>query len=388
LGEDFIIGGDFSSAGGVASHRVASINSDSGEPNGWTSHLDTYYLPRAVAVTEDHIFVSGEFYSIPGNNAVVVLDRETGVDVGWLPVSDSLVPDLLVSDGLVFVASDPMQVYDASTLEPVGFPAIDGYWKQLAASEEILLVSTTHPARIQAINLASREVMPWVLEPNGPIYDLTIVDRVGYVAGLFDSLNGEARQGLAAFDVLSGELIPWSPTTNGYVYSVCASANSILIGGEFSMACDEPRSNIAAVDPLTGELLDWNPGANGQVYVIVADGGRVHIGGPFTTIDGQFHPNFATLGVATREPMVVHDGPIADRSSTVGSPRLELVPPRPNPLRTSTLVSFRSSPGVPVRLDLVDLAGRRVRALIEREPGNPGTRAISLERGNLAAGGD
>lgn len=95
---------------------------------------------------------------------------------------------------------------------------------------------------------------------------------------------------------------PGVPQTDGNVLAIASTTTRIYVGGTFTSINGVARNNIAAIDPATGEVdAAWNPNLNGSVYAIAVDGtgnGKVYVGGAFTAAKG---------GLATRKYVAAFD---------------------------------------------------------------------------------
>jgi hypothetical protein len=124
-----------------------------------------------------------------------------------------------------------------------------------------------------------------------------------YLGGYFTSVNGEARQNIAALDASSGTLMPWNPGVDGEIFGLDVGDQYLFVGGSFGNAGGSPRSNLAAFDLATGSLGAWNPGANGAVLSLDAaskprtsvDKKNIYIGGSFGVAGGQNRRGLASI---------------------------------------------------------------------------------------------
>jgi hypothetical protein len=84
-----------------------------------------------------------------------------------------------------------------------------------------------------------------------------------YVGGYFQTIGGQARERLAAFDATTGQLTAWQPRTNGDVSALEISGNVAVLGGNFSTINGGLSKFMGAVDATTGQTVAWNHMANG-----------------------------------------------------------------------------------------------------------------------------
>ena len=127
--------------------------------------------------------------------------------------------------------------------------------------------------------------------PNPGVYAMALSPdgTTLYVGGIFDHVNGVARNDLAAFNTATGALTSWAPSTGSWVraLAVSPSGSSIYIGGAFGPMDNVARTFAAAVD-TSGKLLPWAPVLDSSVYALAVtpDDSQVLLGGYFQHING------------------------------------------------------------------------------------------------------
>ncbi len=139
------------------------------------------------------------------------------------------------------------------------------------------------------------------------------------MAGSFDSIGGQARNGAAALDATTGLATAWDvgdPMStwlhrppydstyagDGYVYVVARSDSRIYVGGSFAFICGSRRSNLAAIGS-DGSLADWNPSAGRGVRALAVSGQTVYAGGTFRHVAGQRRDYIAALDAVSGQPL-------------------------------------------------------------------------------------
>jgi hypothetical protein len=127
--------------------------------------------------------------------------------------------------------------------------------------------------------------------PNPGVYAMALSPdgTTLYVGGIFDHVNGVARNDLAAFNTATGALTSWAPSTGSWVraLAVSPSGSEIYIGGAFGHMNNVARTFAAAVD-TSGKLLPWAPVLDSSVYALAVtpDDSQVLLGGFFQHING------------------------------------------------------------------------------------------------------
>ena len=109
-----------------------------------------------------------------------------------------------------------------------------------------------------------------------------------YVGGSFNSIGGQTRFNIAAFDAATGALsTTFKPAVGGsYVNAIEATNSAVYVGGLIGAGAGVARKNLVAFN-TTGALLGWAPTTDLQVDSMVLDADRrqTHRRGPVR--DGQ-----------------------------------------------------------------------------------------------------
>ena len=117
---------------------------------------------------------------------------------------------------------------------------------------------------------------------------------------LFNQVNGQSRDNLAAFNASTGALTSWAPSAYGKVNAIASSPNGqeIYIGGSFnelgtagSTVGIQSRTYAGAVD-TSGNLQPWAPVPDNSLTSLAVDpdDSQVLVGGCFGNINGVFQP--------------------------------------------------------------------------------------------------
>ncbi|MGI8868735.1 MAG: hypothetical protein ACR2F6_07765 [Mycobacteriales bacterium] len=111
-----------------------------------------------------------------------------------------------------------------------------------------------------------------------------------YVGGDFTTVDGIARNHIAAFSTATGALVTtFAPALSGRVRAIAVTAGTVYVGGSFFTANGVGRTRLSAFSAVTGALLPWAPKAddnNVAAMVMAPDNSRVIVGGSFTTLNG------------------------------------------------------------------------------------------------------
>jgi uncharacterized delta-60 repeat protein len=120
------------------------------------------------------------------------------------------------------------------------------------------------------------------------------------LGGVFTSVGGAARGGIARVDAAGTLDAGFNPNTNGDVYSVAVQADGrILLGGLFTSVSGTARNRIARVDAAGVLDAGFDPNANNGVYSVALQAdGRILLGGLFTSVGGTGRNRIARVDAA------------------------------------------------------------------------------------------
>jgi hypothetical protein len=134
--------------------------------------------------------------------------------------------------------------------------------------------------------------------PNDRVISIAVqADGKILAGGVFTSIGGQARFGIARLDATTGAADSFNPNSNNSVNTIAVQADGkILASGMFTSIGGQLRNFIARLDPTTGLADSFNPNANDTVVSIAVQAdGKILAGGFFTTIGGQPRSVFARL---------------------------------------------------------------------------------------------
>jgi hypothetical protein len=208
---------------------------------------------------------------------VAAFDATTGVvDALWDPnVSNGTVFALAVSGGKVYVGG--------------GFTRVNG-----------IAVVRNRLAAFNVADGASPAVADpaWIPNPNAAVNAIAVSGGKVYVGGIFTSVNGGARNRLAAFNLADGSSAAtvdpvWDPDVGHSVRALAVSGGKVYAGGWFTDVNGglTTRNRLAAFNLADGSSAAtadpaWDPNMDGLVLALAVSGGKVYAGGPFTTVNG------------------------------------------------------------------------------------------------------
>lgn len=294
----WVIGGDFTTVGGVARNGLAHLLSDGSLDAGWVANVSggmsrVYAMAKVLYASE--IFVGGNFTAINGTarNNIAKLNLTDGSVQSWYPAGGV--------DGTVFA------IADRNSNAVVG-----GLFNYGAYSNLIDINSTA----------------TWISpmgNPNNAVRALAIMNAGGnfsnaylYVGGDYTVIFGTPLNRICrifrdfemgwGYGGIYGE---WYPTggADGSVRALTLAGEgspwefSVIAGGDFTTIGGVPRNRLAALNFFTASVETWDPdvtgGPNASVYAVASTGQIVYAGGDFWTVGGTHRQFLAAISTAT-----------------------------------------------------------------------------------------
>jgi trimeric autotransporter adhesin len=326
-GPKLIIGGEFTTVGGVSRRSLAAVDATTGTVLPWDPGLALGVSGDPPSVLSIGVgsaawFVVGAFDRTLGatRNGLASYDRASGALRSWDPAPDDVVDQLLVQGDTVYVcgkfsniggqARDKLVALDAATGTPTSLSLVfgnSGHMLPPPRVAKILLAGSTlylrgafnsvngygFPAEC-AVDVYGGSLRSWasgscsamaLVGPRLLLGYLTFTGRGGAVARM-DTTAGASRSALG-------------PEYNGSVLAVAGDANTILVAGSFSGTNWPDRNRLAAIDRASGALTAWTADAENEVFAMAEGGGRVYFSGRFGYVNNQPRYLVAALDQAT-----------------------------------------------------------------------------------------
>ena len=403
-GDRLFAGGTFTSAGGVARHHVAAIDVRSGQPTAWDPGADD--VVDALALSGGTVYLGGDFLAVGGipRAHVAAVDRTTGLVTPWDPNADRTVRALATDGGAVYAGGE--------------FAEIGGQVRTFIA----------------ALDPVTGAATGWAPQANGVVRALVLAGGSLYAGGMFTLTGGQTRNHIAALDATSGAVSPWDPDANDWVGALTLDKGSVIAAGAFTgigaagqnlvasldaasghsmwppedpMLCTSSgpeclpgaealavngtrifaggrgqngRGTLTARDAVSGAAIAWSPEPIGAVLALAASDSTLYVGGDFHSIAGEPRTFLAAIAVSGLAPVAgVSPRPVPDS-------RISLRGVRPNPSLAGLTAAFTLPDAATARLELNDLAGRRILA---RDVGRlgAGEHVVDLTEGRRLAPG-
>jgi hypothetical protein len=382
------VGGEFTSIGGQTRNDIAALDATTGLATAWDPDANNAVL--ALALSGATVYAGGRFSgagpTIGGQsrNHIAALDATTGLATAWNPNASQSVEALAVSGSTVYAGGV--------------FGTIGGLTRRgLAALDAVTGVPTA-----------------WDWNPTGParVEVLAVSGSIVYAGGLFGTLGGQTRHNVAALDDVTGAALAWDPDANDLVDAIDVSGATVYVGGLFTVINGQPQTHIAAMnDATTPTLLSLvdaqaNPDRIRLTW-FAAEGRSLDVTVYRRTVVDDWRSVARTIPNGTGQ-VVYEDTEVSQgirygyrlgvldhgHEEFLGETWLEvprsaaftLSGLRPNPASTEFAIAFSLPDASPARLEVLDVAGRRMVALEVGQLG-PGNHVVNLTDGrSLPAG--
>ncbi|NND02660.1 MAG: hypothetical protein HKN91_07725 [Acidimicrobiia bacterium] len=316
-GSEVVVGGEFLTIAGTARERAARLTSV-GVVTGFDP--DANDTVHALAVAGSTSYIGGLFSSVNGadRGRLAALDATTGVlDPTWAPSADDAVNALEVSaDGsVVFVGGAFTTINGGDHRRIAAVSASDGSIDSTFFAQANNIVHALHVADgslylggdFGSVSSNSRKRIAKLDEITGavatgwdPIVDDSVRDiatspdgSLVYLGGLFDDIDGVARDEIAALDTATGTVDPtWNPNTNRRIYEFEVTDDEVLV------AMGGGGGRVYSFDPTSG-TTNWFIQADGDVQTLATRGNHVYAGGHFLNVGPDSRPFFFAADLAT-----------------------------------------------------------------------------------------
>lgn len=338
-GDVLYVGGEFDTLGGVARAHLAAVDIRTGLPTAWDPQVD-----NGVWAIEPHgttVYIGGHFRTVGGQvrRFAAAVDSTSGVATAWSPTPDGFVRCLAVRDTSVFLGGDFTSVgseyrfYLAKVGCESGLP--DDWDAQLNRTPQILydggprvcslvlrdslmyvagwfnLVGDQRREGLVQLEIATARLTSWDPHPYAPTTPgagfnvLALSGDTLFVAGYATSIGGEPSDPnvFCAVSAATGARIAWDPRPNYRVVCMAPQGDVLYAGGQFrSMGSWVVRRGLAAVDLKTGLPTSWDPNPDYYVQAMKIVGNTVYVGGPFSSVGGLPRSGLAALDRVTGQP--------------------------------------------------------------------------------------
>jgi hypothetical protein len=281
---DIYVSGGFSTIGGTSRQHLAAINLSTNELTSWNPAPNGSEVTD-IAVFGSDIYAAGDFTTIGGQSraGLAKLNNTNGnADASWDPSPNGTVRDIAISDSDIYVGGS--------------FTTIGGQSRNRIAKISL----TDNPTGLADAS--------WNPNSSSAVYVITVSGSYIYVGGVFATIGGDSRNGLARL-LSDGTADPdWeaatmtgldeygNPIVQVEIRDIKISGDDVYIAGAFSVIGGVSRNQLAKLSADDAGLdSTWNPNPDGDVYSVAIIGDGVIVGGSFGTIGGQSRTYLAKL---------------------------------------------------------------------------------------------
>ena len=273
-GSQVLVGGSFSSAGGLARKDLAAIDASTGEATAWNPGVVPVFKLvnqpiRAISIAGGVVYVGGSFSSAGGQTRanLAALDPTTGNATSWNPGASSPSSENSVVAALL---ATPQAVYVGGSFTTLGG----------ASRSNLGAVNTSGGA---ATNWNPQIVVPKADTEHGvaAVGSLALSGTSLYLGGWLTELGGQSRTGAGALNIETGEATAWDPVLSGLFPGEAVTAKILAVSGSATYIAT--NSGLMAVDATSGAALPWHPvisaGQTAAIQTAAIANGAVYLGG-------------------------------------------------------------------------------------------------------------
>ena len=346
------LGGGFASVDGRVAKRLAAVDASTGRLI-WRAEVNSRVT--RLALEHGRLFIGGWFTRINGKAraAVAAVDLATGRLLSWQARAK-----VKPSCDLEALVASPAAVYlsgrQCGGITTISTTSGKRLWhigrdaESLSLAGRDLVAADGSGGEVGVLDAVTGRTLRWGVSPNGFVLSVAAVGSRVAVGGIFGSVGGVTRVGLAALDASTGRPTAWKVDAPGGVSGMALVGETLYVAGGFTRIENAPRGGIAAIDLKTGGLSawappvhlssnypapiaatttavyvagatpddsvwafdastgarlgSWNPDPDEFARALAASASTVYLGGDFTHLHGSDHPYLAAVDPVTGIP--------------------------------------------------------------------------------------
>lgn len=391
-GNTVIVGGRFDRVGGAARKCLAALDAVSGVATEWNPAPDDSV--SCVLSRDNVVYVAGSFSRIGGvpRSGLAALDATArdstdGITTAWNPAprpepAHGWIDSFCLESGVRFAPVRTMAFHGPTLLVGGSFTRMGGDFGPLRAG-------------LAELDTTTGSVTPWAPPVTGSVTKVVVDGPVAYLAGDFQAVGGQPRNGVAAVSLSTGVPDPWNPNDRPAALSPFERKFDLLVEGGTAIAFGSfqdfgpyPQAGLAFMHDIDSPVelaLESAQEQSGHVKLVwIAQDGRKRqarlyrrVGvGPWLPLgflttgdDDRLRYEDADVSIGgmygyrlgvTRPGTEEYFGETSLTLGVVGPNRGVQLELRQNPARKQILAEFALPDGGPARLDLLDVSGRLI----------------------------
>ncbi|NVP17614.1 delta-60 repeat domain-containing protein [Candidatus Gracilibacteria bacterium] len=265
-----LIGGNFTTVGGVSRNRIARLNSDGTLDTSFNANVGNNSVLDIEIQSDGKILIGGNFTTVGGTtrNRIARLNSDGTLDTSFNPNVNNIVYDIEIqSEGEIVIGGT--------------FTTVGGKTRN----------------RIARLNENGSLDTGFNPNSNSNIYVIEIQnDGKILVGGTFGSIGGQTRNRIARLNT-NGTADSFNPNSNGSIWAVLLQSDGkVILGGTFTSMGGQTRTRLARVNNDGTLDTSFNININSSIYTLkLQSDGKIIIGGNFTIVGGSTRNSIARL---------------------------------------------------------------------------------------------
>lgn len=299
--------GGFNNIGGIDVNGVAALNNSTGAAlPGFNANLSFSFI-NDLYIDGDNLYLLGSLQLAGDYKNFLIVDKNTGEPESGQPEPSNNSSTMAIQGDELFLGGGFISLYKPEymrdglgAIEPTtGIPTAWNPPLSVAADYNSISLKFNDPYvyyyypsdnTVGRLDTDIGDTDPsFLLNLNGQLSSWAFTNDVAYLAGWFNTINGEDKERFAAVDLSNGTLTSWAPNFQEEYFDISAMQvheDKLFLGGEIESFQGQARNNLMVLDITTGNLLPWNPVVDDRVKLIEVLPPYIYISGDFTSVNG------------------------------------------------------------------------------------------------------